>query len=114
MLLHLRYRKYRAVNHKPIRGSTWTPIGSNSVQVRSFSCVCVWRYSATRAQTASLLRFVGHTQLDTHMPHKTPLNELSARRRGCYLHNKHERRAPIFSPGFKPSIPAIKRVQTYA
>jgi hypothetical protein len=112
MLHHLRYWKYRAVNHKPIRSRTWTPNGSSFIQVRSFNSVCVWCYSPTRTQAALFLMFVDHTQLDTHIPRKTPLNEWSACRRGWYLHNKHERRAPIFSPGFKPSILAIKPVQS--
>jgi hypothetical protein len=42
------------------------------------------------AQTASLLRFIDHAQLDAHTPSGTPLNGLSARRRGRYLHNTQQ------------------------
>jgi hypothetical protein len=54
------------------------------------------------------------TQLDTHIPGRTPLNEWSARRRGRYLHNKHNRRTSMPLAGFEPAIPAIKWLQTYA
>ena len=58
--------------------------------------------------------FLDHTPLDTHTPGKTPLNKCSARRRGRYLHNKHERRTSLPSEAFEPANPAIKRLQTYA
>jgi hypothetical protein len=88
-------------------------------QFRNFSVPCrtyifffLWWNSPTRAKAASLLRFVGHTQLDTHTAGRTPLDEWSARRKGRYLHNKHNRRTP--SAGFKPTITAIERLQNYA
>ena len=59
-------------------------------------------------------RSLDHTQLDTQTPGRTPLKELSARRRGRYLHNKHNRGTSTPSVGFEPAIPAIKRFQTYA
>ena len=40
------------------------------------------------------------------------LEEWSARRRGLYLHNNHNRRTSIPSAGFQPAIPAIERPQT--
>jgi hypothetical protein len=51
----------------------------------------------------SLLRFLDHTQLDTHTHIRTPLNEWSARRRGRYLHNKHKRKTSMQSAGFEPA-----------
>ena len=36
---------------------------------------------------ASMLRFLDHTQLDTHTADRPPLNERSACHRGCCLHN---------------------------
>jgi len=58
-------------------------------EVRLLLLLC--RKSPTRAYATSLLRFLDHTQLDTHIhtqtPCWTPLNEWSARRTGCYLHN---------------------------
>jgi len=52
----------------------------------------------------------------TYTAGTTPLNERSARRRGCCLHkhNKHTRRTSTHSAGFESAIPAGKRPQTYA
>jgi len=53
-----------------------------------------WRYSPTRAQAVSWVRYLDHTRLDTHThthTHgRTPLNEWSARRRDRYLHNTQQ------------------------
>ena len=46
--------------------------------------------SPTRAQAASLLRFLDHTQLDTYVPGWSLLDEWSARRRDLYLHNTQQ------------------------
>ena len=45
---------------------------------------------------------------------RIPLKERSARRKGCYLHNKHNRRILLPSAGFEAEFPVIKRFQTYA
>lgn len=44
-----------------------------------------WRNSTNWAQAASVSRFIGHTQFDTHTPGRTPVNWCSARQRGRYL-----------------------------
>jgi hypothetical protein len=48
----------------------------------------LWRNSPNRADAASFLRFLDHTQL--HTTGRTPLNEWSARPRGHYLHNTQQ------------------------
>ena len=42
------------------------------------------------------------------------LMTVKARRRGRYLHNKHNRRTSMTSAGFEPAILAGKRRQAYA
>ena len=70
------------------------------------------RYRPSRAEVASLLRFIYHTQCDTHAhthtPGRTPLNEWSAYRGGCYLHNiqlTQDMNVYAFS-GFRTSDPS--------
>jgi hypothetical protein len=70
--------------------------------------------SHSRARTNTHTHTHTHTHAHTHTPSKTPLNERSARFMGSYLHNRHNRRTSMFSTGFKPAIPAIQRLQTYA
>ena len=54
---------------------------------------------------------VSGTHTHTHTQGRTPLNEESA---ATYTaHNKHNRRTSIPSVEFEPTIPAIKRLQTY-
>ena len=50
----------------------------------------LWPNSTSRALAVSLLKFLNHTRLDTHIPGSTPLTEWSARRRGRYLHNTQQ------------------------
>ena len=45
---------------------------------------------------------------------RTPLNKLSVRHIGRYLHSKHERRTSMSSLGFNPAILAVKRPQTHS
>ena len=75
-----------------------------------------FRNRQSGAKTAPLLRFLDHTQTHTHTHtfSRTPLNEWSARRRGCQLHNKHKIWTSTFWAEFKPVISGIKRPQTYA
>jgi len=55
-----------------------------------------------------------HTHTHSHTSGRTPLNELSFRRTGCYLQNtQHERRTSVPSAEFEPAIPAIERRQSY-
>ena len=41
-------------------------------------------------------------------------DQLVAEAAPCATHNKHNRRILIFSAGFEPTIPAIRRTQNYA
>ena len=52
----------------------------------------------------------------THTTERIPLNEWSASRKGCYLHNKQQTQETNIhaSAVFEPAIPGIKRLQTYA
>ena len=61
------------------------------------------------------LVFLDHTQRRTTVG-RTPLDELSARRRDLYLttHNTHNREASMPPVGFEPTISAGERPQTYA
>ena len=58
--------------------------------------------------------FLDHTQWRTTVG-RTPLDEWSARHRDLYLktHNTHNRRTSMPSVGFKPTISAGERPQTY-
>jgi hypothetical protein len=57
---------------------------------------------------------ISHTTINT--VGRTPLDEWSARRRDLYLttHNTHNRQTSMPPMGFKPTILARKRPQTYA
>jgi hypothetical protein len=81
------------------------------------------------AVAASLLRFLDHTQLDTHTnthththththtykSGRTPLKEWSFRRRASYLHDTQTQGANIHSPaGFEPAMSGISWPQTCA
>ena len=67
------------------------------------------------AMASSFLRFLDHTQRRVTVG-KTPLDELSARRKDLYLttHNTHNRRTSMPPVGFEPTIAAGERPQTYA
>jgi hypothetical protein len=60
--------------------------------------------------SSSFLRFLEHTHLDTHT---NPVG-LLWRSDQHTVHNKHNRRKTIPSPGFETAIPANKRFQIYA
>ena len=64
---------------------------------------------------SSLLRFLDHTQRRATVG-RTPLEELSARRRGIYLttHNTHNRETSMFPAGLEPTVSAGERPQTHA
>ena len=64
---------------------------------------------------SSFLRFLDHTQQRTTVG-RTPLDELSARRRDLYLtkHITHNRQISMPPVGFEPTISAGERPQTYA
>ena len=77
--------------------------------------VCFWRDSPQGARTSSFTRFLDHTQRRTTVG-RTPLYEWSARRRNLYLttHNTHNRLTSMAPMGFKLTISAGERPQTYA
>jgi len=64
---------------------------------------------------SSFTRFLDHTQWRITSG-RTPLDEWSARRRDLYLttHNTHNRQTSMPPVGFKPTISAGERPQTYA
>ena len=74
----------------------------------------LWPFGPTRAMV-SFLRFLDHTQRRTTVG-RTPLDELSARRRDLYLkiNNNHSRQTSIPPAGFDPTIPASEGPQTHA
>jgi len=74
----------------------------------------LWRCDPTRVIASSFLRFLDHTRRTT--VGKTPVDELSARRRNLYLttHNTHNRQTSMPAVGFEPTISADERPQTYA
>jgi len=74
-----------------------------------------WRNSLQRSRVSSLPKPHDHTQLPTTLV-RTPLGELSARRRDLYLttHNTYKRQTPMPPTGFEPAIPAGERPQTHA
>jgi hypothetical protein len=57
--------------------------------------------------------FLYHTQLDTHAPARTPLNESSVCRLGSYEHNKQKKRTSMPWMWFETAIPATKQFQTH-
>ena len=76
-----------------------------------FTSFFSWQSNATRTYATPLLKFLDHTHLNIH---RTPLNERSARRRGRYLQNKHERRKSVPSLEFEPATPTMEEEATYA
>ena len=74
-----------------------------------------WRCGPTRIMAPSFMRFLDHTQRRITVG-RTPLDELSARRRDLYLttHNTHNRQTSMPSAGFEPTISAVEWPQSYA
>ena len=74
----------------------------------------LWRCDPTRVMDSSFLRFLDHTQCTT--VGRTPLDEWSARHRDLYLttQNTHNRQTSMPVVGFKTTISAGERRQTYA
>ena len=72
------------------------------------SCASIW----PKLRLGATFLGVSHTHTHTHTPSRIVLNEWSARRRNCYLHNKYKK--PTFKPsaGYEPAIPAIVHLQT--
>ena len=66
------------------------------------------------ARASSFTRFLDHTQRRTTVG-RTPLDEGSVRRRDLCLttHNTHNRNTSMPPLGFKPTISAGERLQTY-
>jgi hypothetical protein len=67
------------------------------------------------AMASSFTKFLDHTQRRTTVG-RTPLDEGSARRRDLFLtrNNNQDRKAAMPLVGFKPTISAGERPQTYA
>ena len=90
--------------------------GKNSYHFK-FVClfVCFWRDSPQWARASSFTRFLDHTQRRTTVG-RTPLDELSVRRRDLYLttHNTHNRQTSMPPVGFEPTVSAGERPQTCA
>jgi len=65
---------------------------------------------------ALLIHHIARSQKRSTTFSRTPLDELSARRRGLYLktHNTHNRQTSLSPEGFEPTISAGERPQTYA
>jgi len=85
----------------------------NKITGDAFFLLC--RCDPTRVMASSFLRFLDQTQRRTTVG-RTPLDEWSARRRDLYLttHNTHNRQISMPPVGFKPTISAGERPQTYA
>ena len=64
--------------------------------------VCFWRNSPQWPRASSFTKFLDHTQRSTTVG-RTPLDELSARRRDLYLttHNTHNRQTSIPPAGIR-------------
>jgi hypothetical protein len=77
--------------------------------------VCFSRDSPQWARASSFTRFLDNTQRRNAVG-RTPLDELSARRRDLYLttHNSHNRQTSMPPVGFEATILADKRPKTYA
>jgi hypothetical protein len=74
----------------------------------------LWRCAPMRVMVSSFLMFLDHTQRRTTVG-RTPLDEWSARRTDLYqtTHNTHNRQTSMLPVGFKPTISAGERPQTY-
>jgi hypothetical protein len=81
---HVTACPYLYIKHALYVEALWLYFSHNRYAIFLLRC------SPTLTQSASLLRSLDHTQLDTHTLSRTPLNEWSLRRRGCYLHNTQE------------------------
>jgi hypothetical protein len=80
------------------------------VGAKSKMCILLflfWHNSPQWGRASSFTRFVDHTQRRTTVG-RTPLDELSARRRDLYLttRNTHNRQTYMSPVGFEPTIPA--------
>ena len=79
-----------------------------------------WHKGPNRAQAASLLRFLDHTELDTfthkhtHTVRLLSINDQPVTEAATYTtHSKHNRTSMPLA-GFEPAIPAVKWLQNYA
>ena len=76
--------------------------GTGSINSVSF----LWRCDPTQVMASSFLKFLDHTRRTK--VGRTPLDELSARRRDLYLtiHDTHNRQISMPPVGFEPKISA--------
>ena len=79
-----------------------------------FFFVCFWHKSLHFVRASSFMGFLEHTQRRSTIG-RTPLDELSARRRDLYLitHNTHNREISMPPMSFETTISAGQRLQTY-
>jgi len=79
-----------------------------------FLLLYFWPNSTPVDQGLSLTRFLDRTRHTT--VGRTPLDELSSRRRDLYLttHNTHNRETSMPPLGFEPTISVGERPQNYA
>ena len=77
--------------------------------------ISLWGYSPSQAQDTSLLRILGHTQLDTQTVRFVwTICQLVTEAATYKTHNKDKRQAAIPSAVFEPAIPASVWSQTKA
>ena len=85
--------------------------------IRQYSIFFCLEQKPNLTQGDLFVRFLDHTQLDTHARGRTPPDEWSACCRGRYLtthKKKQNRRTSLLSAEFQTTIPEIKRLQNYA
>ena len=90
----------------------------NVTLIRTLPVLCLlWRNGPNWAQSASLLSFLVHTQLDTRT-HQAGLSERvisSSQKPLTYTtHSKQKRRTSMLTAEFEAALPAIKGLHTYA
>jgi hypothetical protein len=75
----------------------------------------VWRNSPTRARATLFLKFLDSTEWHTTVG-RTPLDDVSTRRRDLYLttHNTHKRQTSMPLEGFELAVSASERPETLA
>jgi hypothetical protein len=94
---------YLAISRRLLTKTLTHSLPWRSVQLRL-------RFPVVKVSISHPIRHNTHT----HTHGRTPLNKLSASRRGRYLHDTHNRRTCMVPAGFEPAVSAIKRLQTYA
>jgi hypothetical protein len=100
----------------------WKPVQDAMLQPRSWlkfvssavtETFILWNlfYQSSCRCWGSLLHLISLSLSLSHTLGKTPQDEWSARHKGLYLHNKHNRQTLMPPTGSKPAIPATERPQ---